>query len=79
LFILYLLVQKFIVGVGLEGWTSVMAAVMLLGGVTLFFNGIIAIYVGTIFLEVKRRPTIIREVLNLDSAADLRRKDRERV
>lgn len=69
LFILYLLVQKFILGMGLEGWTSVMAAVMLLGGVTLFFNGIIAIYIGTIFLEVKRRPTIIREVLKADAAA----------
>jgi putative glycosyltransferase len=76
LFILYLLVQKFIVGTGLEGWTSVMAAVMLLGGVTLFFNGIIAIYIGTIFLEVKRRPTIIREVVK--SSPEPRPKDGER-
>jgi putative glycosyltransferase len=68
LFIVYLLVKKFIVGVGLEGWTSVMAAVMLLGGVTLFFNGIIAIYIGTIFLEVKRRPTIIREIVQSEAA-----------
>jgi putative glycosyltransferase len=69
-FIVYLLVQKFIVGAGLEGWTSVMAAIMLLGSVTLFFNGIIAIYIGTIFLEVKRRPTIIREVLKSNSAVE---------
>jgi putative glycosyltransferase len=41
IFILYLLVQKFLIGVGVEGWTSVMAAVLLLGGISLLFNGII--------------------------------------
>jgi putative glycosyltransferase len=78
-FILYLLFKKFTIGTAIEGWASVMAAVMLLGGVTLFFNGVIAIYIGTIFLEVKRRPTIIREVLKVDRAADLRLKDHEHV
>jgi putative glycosyltransferase len=66
LFVLYLLVQKFLIGVGVEGWTSVMAAVLLLGGVSLLFNGIVAIYVGTIFLEVKKRPTVIREIVRND-------------
>jgi putative glycosyltransferase len=79
LFIVYLLVQKFIIGTSLEGWTSVMAAVMLLGGVTLFFNGIIAIYIGTIFLEVKRRPTIIREVVRSEPGTEPPRTDGQRV
>jgi putative glycosyltransferase len=36
---------------------------LLIGGLLLSFNGIIAIYVGTIFLEVKQRPrTIVRSV-----------------
>jgi putative glycosyltransferase len=65
-FIVYLLVQKFIIGVGVDGWTSVMAAVLLLGGISLLFNGIVAIYVGTIFLEVKKRPTIVREIVRKD-------------
>jgi putative glycosyltransferase len=70
LFIIYLLIQRFVLGIGLEGWTSVMAAVLLLGGVGVFFNGIIAIYVATIFLEVKRRPTVVREVVRIRPAAD---------
>jgi putative glycosyltransferase len=69
-FILYLLVQRLVWGVGIAGWTSVMAGVILLGGLTLFFNGIIAIYVGTIFLEVKRRPTVIREIVRSETSAE---------
>jgi len=38
--------------------------VLLYGGLSLFFNGLIAIYVAKIFIEVKRRPrTIVREVI----------------
>jgi putative glycosyltransferase len=59
----YLIFKKFVLGVGVEGWTSVMALQLLIGGLLLFFNGIIAIYVGTIFLEVKQRPrTIVRHI-----------------
>ena len=64
LFVAYLLVRYAAFGVGVEGWTSVMAALFLIMGVTTSFTGLIAIYVGTIFLEVKRRPrTLIREVV----------------
>lgn len=59
LYIIFLVARYFITGVGVPGWTSVMAAVMLFSGVLIFFNGIIAIYIGSIFLEVKRRPRVI--------------------
>lgn len=36
-----------------------MAAVMLFSGILTLFNGLIAIYIGSIFLEVKRRPRVI--------------------
>ncbi|MNT21532.1 putative glycosyltransferase CsbB [compost metagenome] len=58
-FILYLVARYFITGVGVPGWTSVMAAVMLFSGILTLFNGLIAIYIGSIFLEVKRRPRVI--------------------
>lgn len=58
-FILYLVGRYFITGVGVPGWTSVMAAVMLFSGILTLFNGLIAIYIGSIFLEVKRRPRVI--------------------
>lgn len=59
LYIIFLIARYFVTGVGVPGWTSVMAAVMLFSGVLIFFNGIIAIYIGSIFLEVKRRPRVI--------------------
>lgn len=79
LFIIYLLAQRFLFGFVLEGWTSVMAAVLFLGGVSLFFNGIIAIYIGTIFLEVKRRPTLIRELVRSENSLEPQLKHAERV
>lgn len=63
-YILMLLVQYFSTGIGVPGWTSVMAALFMFSGLLLFFNGLIAIYIGTIFLEVKRRPrTLVRSVI----------------
>jgi len=45
------------------GWASTTAMVTLFSGLILSFQGIIAIYIGTIFLEVKRRPLgIVREI-----------------
>lgn len=63
----YLVFKKFVLGVGVDGWTSLMALQLLIGGILLFFNGVIAIYVGTIFLEVKQRPrTIVRRITRFD-------------
>jgi putative glycosyltransferase len=63
LFILYILVRYFAFGIQVEGWTSVMAALFFFSGILLCMNGIMAIYIGTIFLEVKRRPlSIVREI-----------------
>ena len=58
-----LLVNYLFSGIGVPGWTSVMAGMFLMGGILTSFVGIIAIYVGTIFNETKRRPrTIIKSV-----------------
>lgn len=59
-----LIVGKFMFGYGVPGWLSIMAIVLLSSGLTIFFNGIIAIYIATIFLEVKRRPrSIVRDII----------------
>ncbi len=63
-FIGSLLYRKLILNAALEGWTSVMASIMLIGGILLFFNGIIAIYIAKIFVEVKQRPVAsVRSVI----------------
>jgi putative glycosyltransferase len=61
----WIIAQKLLHGIAIEGWASVMAVMLLYGGASLLFNGVIAIYVAKIFVEVKRRPrTIVREVID---------------
>ncbi len=65
--------QKLVRGVDVEGWASVMAAVLMIGGISLFFNGVIAIYIAKIFIEVKQRPrTIVKEIHRAATRLDLR-------
>jgi putative glycosyltransferase len=59
----WIVLRKVIWGVAVDGWASVMAATLLIGGLTLFFNGVMAIYIAKIFIEVKQRPrTIVKAV-----------------
>lgn len=63
LFTFWILLRYLLVGIAAEGWTSVMAAVLIIGGISLFFNGIMAIYIAKIFIEVKQRPrTIVKAI-----------------
>lgn len=43
----------------MAGWTSVMVSIWCLGGLIISFIGIIGLYLGKTFLEVKRRPSVI--------------------
>jgi putative glycosyltransferase len=61
--LVYLVAAALLWGRAPSGWTSVVASVWLLGGLTLSALGVIAIYLGKIFSEVKARPrSIIRTV-----------------
>lgn len=49
------------------GWPSVVSIIIFAGGVNLFFTGVMAIYVGRIYREVKRRPLYsVQETVNLE-------------
>ena len=51
----------------LPGWTSVMLSVWFLGGLVIFFLGIIGLYLGKVFNETKDRPrTIVRHFYDGD-------------
>ena len=62
-FTLWVFYNKFVYGSAILGWASVMAAVLSIGGLSLFFNGVMAIYIAKIFIEVKQRPrSIVKEL-----------------
>ena len=47
------------------GWASIIFAILLIGGITITILGILGVYIGRIFQEVKRRPLfLIAEELN---------------
>ena len=48
-----------------SGWTSIIVSMYFLGGIIMVLLGIIGIYIGYIFNEVKHRPLyVVRSVLN---------------
>lgn len=61
--ILIVLGNKWFYGAPIEGWASIMASLWLIGGVIIFFIGILSIYLSKMFLEIKARPiSIIKSI-----------------
>ena len=56
---LYLLLNWLLLEKPLDGWTSVMMSIWLLGGMMISFIGVIGIYLAKIFSETKQRPSVI--------------------
>lgn len=62
--IIYIVI-RYLTGNIQPGWSSIIAAILLMGGLTIASVGIVGIYVGNIFMEVKKRPLyIVRQQLN---------------
>jgi dolichol-phosphate mannosyltransferase len=57
------------------GWSSLMFAVLLVGGLVMILLGLVGSYVGYIFQEVKRRPVYVIRTLR-DGAGELQQKRR---
>lgn len=63
LYIIRLLYLKCSRGFPLLGWPSLIVSIWFLGGLTIFFLGILGVYLAKIYREIKRRPySIVREV-----------------
>ncbi|MBF2066597.1 MAG: glycosyltransferase family 2 protein [Calothrix sp. C42_A2020_038] len=55
----FIVINKLIFGFNVEGWASVMLAILLIGGFQMIFLGVIGEYLWRIFDEVRKRPTYI--------------------
>lgn len=62
--LLILLIQK-LFGQTVQGWTTLMGSIWLLGGIQLLCLGIIGEYVGRIYQEAKHRPRFIIDQIQL--------------
>lgn len=64
IYLIYILAYHFLGGVAPQGWTSLIALVLLIGGVQLVLLGAIGEYIARIYDETKRRPNyIVRDFL----------------
>lgn len=52
----FALYQKIILGITVEGWTSLLVGILFLGGVQLVSIGVLGAYIARIFRQVKNRP-----------------------
>lgn len=67
----YLVIRKLTVGYGVEGWTSVIVSLWFLFGVLFLNMGILGLYLGSVFNEVKNRPPFVIERTTYDEEREL--------
>ena len=57
--IVWVIIEKFILGNAVQGWASTMVSIYFIGGIQVMSLGIIGEYMGRTFQESKRRPRYI--------------------
>jgi polyisoprenyl-phosphate glycosyltransferase len=68
LYMVYALYARFVSHAAVSGWTSLIMLIALIGGIQLCILGIIGIYIGRMFEEIKQRPLyLVRETLGTPS------------
>jgi len=65
---LFIITKTLFIGSDVPGYASTMVVVLFLGGVQLFFLGLLGEYIGRIYKEVKNRPLyVVAEAIGFDS------------
>ncbi len=63
IYIISILYQKVFLSNPVPGYTSIIASIWFLGGISLCCIGVVGIYLSKVFMEVKNRPyTIIKSI-----------------
>ena len=70
--LLWSLISK-LVGATVDGWTSTVASIWMIGGIQLLCLGVIGEYIGKIYAETKHRPKYIiaRTLLDQEAPEDI--------
>jgi putative glycosyltransferase len=62
-FALYLVGNKLFLGTPVNGWTSILVSLYLIGGMIIFCVGAVGLYLSRVFSEVKQRPlSLVRKI-----------------
>ncbi len=64
--IIIIILKKLLYGNAVQGWASIMCAVLLLGGIQLFSIGILGKYLDKTYMETKKRPIYITKESNIE-------------
>lgn len=69
LYLIYALGIKLFTHQSVSGWASLIASVLLIGGVQLFILGVMGIYIGKLFVQAKGRPQyVVRHTLPVSNS-----------
>ncbi len=66
LFMLYKIIKTLVLGVDVPGYASIVVLITFLGGMNLFATGMVGLYLGNVYSEVKKRPIYILRESNFD-------------
>ncbi|MCD7830365.1 MAG: glycosyltransferase [Clostridiales bacterium] len=67
---IYTVIHKFLVPTVAVGYSSLMAAMLFLGGMIMFLLGLIGEYIGRIYISLNNSPQyVVRETLNVEEAS----------
>lgn len=72
IYFIYMVISYFFKGTVPEGWTSIMASIYFLSGIILIAIGVLGIYIGYIFNEVKERPLYIVRTVKTQSKTEMK-------
>lgn len=59
LYFLFILVQKLFFYIDVPGYATIVCLILLIGGLQVFFLGIIGEYIGRIYIQTKKRPNYV--------------------
>jgi len=69
LYLVYAVGIKFFTHQSVSGWASLIASVLLIGGVQLCILGVMGIYIGKLFVQAKGRPTyVVRQTISISNS-----------